>query len=326
MAPTKRPKCKPVQAASIINHYNSITEPSAIAPSIASLRRFHNHVKRELLHCFTSPGTSLLDLCCGRGGDIGKWHAAKLKSVLAVDFAHNEIEEAKVRLAWHKSNQMDSKCAREFPRVDFSVVPDLSTHIWLGVGYDCHDVVSCMFALQYFCGSEQALRNFLTNVVIHLKQGGLFIGTTIDGTKVRSLLSQKEYNSRPLGLLTLRASNVSGSGSDRGQFHISLADTVISAPEHNKGEESDMLHEYFVDGDWLCEIAAEFNLQPVLPPYTKGLDSVLAHTEHTRYVLQHFDGESWYQNDFQDTSLISELSLISSLYCIFAFRLVKKHV
>lgn len=40
-----------------------------------NMRRFHNWIKRVLLDSYSVPNGSggLLDLCCGKGGDIYKW-------------------------------------------------------------------------------------------------------------------------------------------------------------------------------------------------------------------------------------------------------------
>lgn len=49
---------------------------------------------------------------------------------------------------------------------------------------DQFDVVSCQFALHYFFKDEDTLETFCKNVNILLKEGGHFIGTCFDGSKV----------------------------------------------------------------------------------------------------------------------------------------------
>lgn len=63
------------------------------------LKRYHNAVKRELINRFACKGGRLLDLACGRGGDLRKWFDAGLSYVRGYDLSPGEIEEAKVMRA-----------------------------------------------------------------------------------------------------------------------------------------------------------------------------------------------------------------------------------
>lgn len=59
------------------------------------LKQYHNSIKRELINAFSGgQGASLLDLACGRGGDIWKWFDAGLSYVLGVDLSPGEVAEA----------------------------------------------------------------------------------------------------------------------------------------------------------------------------------------------------------------------------------------
>ena len=59
------------------------------------LKQYHNSIKRELINAFSGgPGASLLDLACGRGGDIWKWMDCGLAYVLGVDLSPGEVAEA----------------------------------------------------------------------------------------------------------------------------------------------------------------------------------------------------------------------------------------
>ncbi len=52
------------------------------APGLPSARRFARR------------GCSLLDLCCGRGGDLQKWRDCGVRYVYGVDISRNEVDEA----------------------------------------------------------------------------------------------------------------------------------------------------------------------------------------------------------------------------------------
>ena len=67
-----------------------------------SLRDFHNlYVKNKLVTGVSRRGGTLIDLAVGKGGDIPKWIAAKLKFVLGIDVSKDNIE-----------NKLDGACAR----------------------------------------------------------------------------------------------------------------------------------------------------------------------------------------------------------------------
>ena len=52
---------------------------------ILPLRRFNNWIKACLIQEYTPPLANVLDLCCGRGGDLSKWEHAEACHVYCVD-------------------------------------------------------------------------------------------------------------------------------------------------------------------------------------------------------------------------------------------------
>jgi len=74
----------------------ALTLDNLQGPAI-QLKKFHNDVKRELIKTFAGGARRLLDLGCGRGGDLHKWADAGIKHVVGVDLSPKEIEEAKRR-------------------------------------------------------------------------------------------------------------------------------------------------------------------------------------------------------------------------------------
>ncbi|PNH08797.1 mRNA cap guanine-N7 methyltransferase [Tetrabaena socialis] len=57
------------------------------------LKHFHNHVKRLLLWRFAHKQDRLLDMCCGRGGDLQKWKDAQVKYVRGLDISDREDQQ-----------------------------------------------------------------------------------------------------------------------------------------------------------------------------------------------------------------------------------------
>ena len=198
-------------------YYNKMSGPS----NTRALRDFHNlFVKRALILAASKRGGTLIDLAVGKGGDLPKWIAAKLKFVFGIDLSRDNIE-----------NRLDGACARflnyrkkfkVMPKALFAVgnsgvnirsgdgiisdkgkqitravfgqgpkdVVDLGkgVHAQYGVGEKGFDVCSVQFALHYMLASQESLHNFLRNVTETTKVGGYFIGTCYDGDSVFRML------------------------------------------------------------------------------------------------------------------------------------------
>ncbi|KAG1676935.1 hypothetical protein FOA52_014811 [Chlamydomonas sp. UWO 241] len=151
-----------------------------------ALKEFHNDIKRIMIKRFASNADALLDLCCGRGGDIIKWFKANVRYVKGVDISEGEVLEASKRFEEQKS-KMAYRNAKLF--AEFEVCDALGTAEWTD-GQE-YDVVTCMFAMHYFFEEEEALKVFLHNVALNLKPGGIFMGTIPCGTRVLQLLDKR---------------------------------------------------------------------------------------------------------------------------------------
>lgn len=63
----------------VATHYNDRqqeTRRSRNLSPIICMRNFNNWLKSVLINLHTRPGYSVLDLCCGKGGDLRKWYVA----------------------------------------------------------------------------------------------------------------------------------------------------------------------------------------------------------------------------------------------------------
>uniref|UniRef100_A0AC34QID7 mRNA cap guanine-N7 methyltransferase n=1 Tax=Panagrolaimus sp. JU765 TaxID=591449 RepID=A0AC34QID7_9BILA len=157
---------------------------------IVYLRSFNNWIKSMMIQeaCETMKDpteASILDLCCGKGGDMFKWQRADVSEVLFVDIAQKSMEECQDR--YYKSRTKNSG----YPQfgVHFIVMDVTEDDLVqkLPRKMQC-EVVSCQFALHYAFRSEKHLRRVLWNVSNCLKTGGEFIGTIADGEKIVSYL------------------------------------------------------------------------------------------------------------------------------------------
>lgn len=147
-------------------------------------RKTSNRVKKELLK-YAVNSDVLLDICCGRGGDMFKWDYHNIKNVIAIDNHLDSIKEAisrykkckiKTKVSYYyddcfsmdylKYTTKTTKTTKTPPKGVPSTTPPK--------GVDC---VSCQFALHY-CGG---LDNTICKISDVLKDGGYFIGTAADG-------------------------------------------------------------------------------------------------------------------------------------------------
>ena len=188
------------------------------------MRLFHNvWIKdRICLQPFKALGAkSLLDLACGKGGDLRKWIEAGFMDVLGLDLfqdnINNPVDGAYARLSqsrvpagaryafvpYYVSKPVDAAhintIANEGDRMVlqnlWALVPKHMVHPkglarYYGLAAEGFDVVSCQFAIHYFFKDDTSLDNFSMTVARNLRPGGRFVGTCMDGRRVASELAQ----------------------------------------------------------------------------------------------------------------------------------------
>lgn len=186
------------------------------------LREFHNWVKNTMLFGKSlQEGNSLLDMACGKGGDLHKWVSARVGWVLAVDLAEDSLNNPR-NGAYRRyiDKRMEFTGTPPIVFVQGNVLRPLSTgdagitsedQIILRSLYNTplggaipppfleenqlvkraaekFDVVSCMFALHYFFQDRTSVDGFINNLSESLKLGGFFVGCCFDGETVYSQL------------------------------------------------------------------------------------------------------------------------------------------
>ena len=193
---------------------------------------FHNHVK-DTLYKSIKDKKSLLEIACGKGGDIYKLKSkdSKLKYVVGIDINVDNILNVSDG-AYKRLDDMNKNTVMMNPKMIFTTLdatkewePNyvdnvenskmrlLNKLLWdrlsfsdktqlannnlllefNGVMKNKFDVVSCQFAIHYFFESDQTLNNFCTNLNNYLNTNGLFIGTFLDGKKIVEMLNNKTH-------------------------------------------------------------------------------------------------------------------------------------
>lgn len=256
----------------------------------APLKRFHNAVKRSLINSFAHGAYALLDLACGRGGDVRKWIDASVGTVTAVDLCPVSIEEAKRRA-------LGLQHTTEY---DFQVCTTLGSHVErFGDGFTC---VTCMFALHYFFETEAMARSLLETVSVNLHEGGYFCGVVADGARVQSVLgTTRVFSNAMLDLQALWNEEPKDPKEFGSAYRCTIADTVTD------GQGS---VEYLVFENTLVSLAREYNLRPVTfyeLDSCGGGDGPLFKQLHAKYDN-------------------ADLSVATSLFAAFAFQKIIKYV
>jgi hypothetical protein len=190
--------------------------------AIRGLTSFHNEtIKSELLQKTLKKGQALLDLSCGRGGDLWKWFNIGPSWVMGTD-TNIECLNTPKNGAYGRYLDLKIKQKGAVPPIVFvqaastsslregvAGVSEMDRHILnvlynnpgssgvppgverlRGMAAKQFDVISCMFALHYYFDSKSSVDGFLMNIADNLKVGGYFTGCCFDGDSVFKLLAE----------------------------------------------------------------------------------------------------------------------------------------
>uniref|UniRef100_A0A061R2I6 mRNA (guanine-N(7))-methyltransferase n=1 Tax=Tetraselmis sp. GSL018 TaxID=582737 RepID=A0A061R2I6_9CHLO len=264
------------------------------------LKQFHNTIKRHLINRFAYGAETLLDLACGRGGDLDKWFDAQVKYVKGVDLSPKEVEEARHRYEGKKSRR-GSNMRAEFVDTDkLGIEPFVEPMQY--------DVVTCMFAIHYFFASRNVAKMFFDTVSRNLRDGGFFFGTCPDGKRILSLLNRsKKWANDDCTICALWQGGYDCFGS---AFSMAIADTVTEGHEQD-GAKTLGSYEYLVFRSTMEGVAREFNLFPVTDYEADYIDG-LFDEEDKNSLFKHFRAN--YPNSTK------ELEQTSNAYIAFCFQ------
>ena len=202
-------------------HYNAVPQRGRdwrkTDSKIRGLRTYNNWVKSVLIQKFSPKegydpdqnpesveGLRVLDIGCGKGGDLGKWQKAPqpVELYVGIDPAEISIDQARERYAEMRGRSRGRLFQGEFfvkdgygewlgdiplirnVGIDGSVGPGgHGSTRWGGGGFD---VVTMMFCMHYAFENEAKARGMLRNVAGSLKKGGRFIGVIPNSDVLRS--------------------------------------------------------------------------------------------------------------------------------------------
>lgn len=264
------------------------------------LKDFHNKIKLKMITSFCSRGFTVLDLCCGRGGDILKWAKARASYVKGIDISSGAISNARQR--HHDLRQQVQETRFDYIESDClgKTVATLSDD---GQRYD---LISCFFALHYFFKDEDCVHKIFATVSNNLKVGGLFVGTCANGKSILKLLDRREtYQNTAITVQKKWEGDYTAMGS---AYMISIADTVTESS--TSGTENT---EFLVFESVLKEIARVYKLSPVNWSRYPSFDGH-AHPA-TNGVFRNFNPTA----NENIPSTHPDLQAVSKLFSLFAF-------
>ena len=169
---------------------------------------FHNWIKAGLFKQMIKPGSTLLELAMGRGGDLLKWKEAKPSRVVGMDIASGNLESpvqgACVRYLRERDRnplppalfivgdmtQPLYEQDNRYIRILAGLEPAPTPYLQQFAGLKMFDAISCQMAMHYACTSEETFKVFTKNLIDHGK--GVFFGTCMDGAAVYASLLGKE--------------------------------------------------------------------------------------------------------------------------------------
>lgn len=197
-------------------------------------------------------GLRVMDIACGKGGDIMKWYKnpCGLGAYIGVDIARRSLEDFAARLQTFSSDVRRAVSmllcgdmgAIQLPRAGQNPASYgtflAETNSWLAstpsdlspfhYPQELH-VVSCQFALHYIFESESRCRHFFSQVSSSLMPGGYFIATTVDCAAVVDLLCEAATMDIPkdTGNQVIIAINKNGQCVNAHSSHDLVSDHIV---------------------------------------------------------------------------------------------------
>lgn len=224
----------------VATHYNQLQEVGLKVrrqSRIFYLRNFNNWMKSVLIGEFLDKVREqnkghhicVLDLGCGKGGDLLKWRNGGINRLVCADIAEVSVQQCQQRYSFMKSKVRgdDFIFKAEF------IVADCSKEL-LTTKYEDRnihfDLCSSQFVYHYSFESEEQADRMLRNACENLRPGGYFIGTTPDAFELVKRLEASEDSTFGNDLYKVSFSRKGDYPLFGCQYHFSL-EGVVDVPE-----------------------------------------------------------------------------------------------
>jgi len=224
--------------------FNPITKETLTGQDLKLNFKYHNMIKRNLIDEIDL-NSLVLDIGIGRGGDLDKYKNRQAR-VVGIDVSRENLEELARRA---KFNNYTDKL-RIMHRGG-----EESDYITQAIGEPV-DVVAMFFSLSFFFSSREKLDELIDTITRNLKQGGHFIGTTIDGLQVSKLLGTKTKVTRPGYSIARAGLSTSDSISFGQQVEFKIPGSIVGTQM-----------EWLVDFEELTRILKEHEIELIETKY-----------------------------------------------------------
>lgn len=199
------------------DHYNQRTKVSKFQGSrvqspIYKMRNFNNAIKYMLLGNFARTVTDsgkpkvMLDLCCGKGGDLNKCEFIGVDHYIGVDISDGSVKEAYSRYSKNRAHFKLSHRVPDSRKYTFEAcfatgdcfstpMPEILEPHFPGIIDNLFpvDCVSVQFSLHYSFETEEKARTLITNVSKSLRPGGVFVGTIPSSDFIKEKIVRKDF-------------------------------------------------------------------------------------------------------------------------------------
>jgi hypothetical protein len=183
------------------------------------LRSFNNFVKSLLIGGARFAGDSLLDLSCGRGGDLYKWKASKYNRIVGLDYSRNGIENLNpefgaygrllslrskgdewaktkdIKFFWADTSKMTTS---RYPNGICNATKKLEAVEALKTKFN---VITSFFTAHYYFENRMKIRGFMQNIHDNITNNGYALITTFDAEVVNKALENIKKGNSIRGLV-----------------------------------------------------------------------------------------------------------------------------
>ena len=223
-SPTKDVTKKSKLVATHYNEHRQQTQTQRKYSDTYQLRTFNNWIKSCLIMKFIVPDAVVLDLGCGKGGDLRKYFNHRIAYYLGVDIAEQSVKDAIGRYKEMKQ-PFDAKF----------IAIDCFNYNWSSLVNNLFDLVSSQFCIHYAFESMSKVKNTLFNVNNVLKSGGYWVATIPNEDVIFHRLqnAKQTENGRVFGnaVYSVRIDEEWKSVYGR-QYYFTLQDAVDDCPEY----------------------------------------------------------------------------------------------
>lgn len=227
----------------VASHYNKLKESGLSERNrsrILHMRNFNNWTKSMFINEYLNKIKNsrklgepirVMDMCCGKGGDLFKWEKGGITHLICTDIAEVSVEQCKSRYEglMSRNNKLGNRFSAEFFACDSTLVrlreryKDRSLKLQL---------VSCQFAFHYAFESLTQADCMVRNAAECLEPYGYFIATIPNANEIMRRLRASE-NRKSFGNDLYRIEFVSDTEKPtlfgcKYQFHL---EGVVDCPE-----------------------------------------------------------------------------------------------